>query len=252
MKVKIKKNAYVFAQSNDLREWLKKNEGKWFNVETKCLFNNQYNLKKYRVFDSMIEAVKDDARVNKGRCNYCGEIIIRGKEEEHFLSKENNKDCENCFWYKEKILDRKKEDTKNIEDCNGIRKTVFTHTYIDKYTKECTYENGCCNKECRNYDIEWFTEDNTYFLKYPNGLQLNEEKELLSIHNDNIKIGNYYLEIYPSLDYYRLSSARKTINFKFDKEQKTFYIKGIGYSAMKRLDIPDKINDKLIKILCER
>ncbi len=38
MKVKIKRNAYVwsngYTQSNNLREWLRKNEGNWIEVET--------------------------------------------------------------------------------------------------------------------------------------------------------------------------------------------------------------------------
>lgn len=169
MQIKIKKNAYVFAgynSNNEYRNKLKELEGKWIDVETNHLFNNQYNIKGLRIYDSMVEAVRNDARINKGKCNYCGTMLNVG------------------------------------ELCNK-------------------------HKKCINYGAKWFTPENTYFLKYPEGVKMMEDR-ILSIDALNIKIGSYYLESYPELDYFRLYNSRQTINFKYDG--KNFYIcNGIGY-----------------------
>jgi hypothetical protein len=78
MKIKIKKNAYVFAgsyQSGGMRDFLKENEGKWLEVETACLFDNQYNTATYRIYDSMVEEIKDDVRHLFKKCKYCGSMV---------------------------------------------------------------------------------------------------------------------------------------------------------------------------------
>ena len=178
MKVKIKKNAYCWSYTEKLRQYLKNNEGNWIEVETAHLFTNQYNTKDFRLFDSHIEAVENDARIDKGKCKYCGAILNKG------------------------------------EVCR-------------------------VHPECNKYGIEWFTPENTYFLKYPNGIK-QIEIEFLSIHPLNIKIGSYYLENYPSLDYYRLYNGRQTINFKFDGTN-YFVHNGIGFEQVKELPIPSKI-----------
>lgn len=110
-----------------------------------------------------------------------------------------------------------------------------------------TGETCIANKECADYGIKWFTPDNTFFLKYPNGLQ-QPGKEFLSIHEDAIKLGTYYLENHPSLGYYRLYNCRQTINFKFDG---TFYYvaNGIGYTQNRTLTIPEKVQKQLPKAI---
>ena len=76
MKIKLKKNAYVWGNnSTKMRDYLKENEGKWLEVETAHLFNNQYNTAEYRIYDSMIEEIKDDVRHLFKKCNYCGAMI---------------------------------------------------------------------------------------------------------------------------------------------------------------------------------
>lgn len=184
MKIKIKKNAYVFASynSSEMRNWLKEHEGAWVDVETDYLFNNQYNTEKYRIFDSMVEAVQDDAREGMGKCKYCGRMLRRGEK--------------------------------------------------------CTH-----SPECEKYGIEWFTPENTFFLKYPNGIK-QIQKEWLSIDDNCPKFGTYYLENYPSLDYFRLYNCRKTINFKYANG--IFYVPSIGWNATKHLDIPYK-NEQALK-----
>jgi len=66
MYVRIWKNAYIWAgsfNSSKLREYLKTNVGKWIEIDTKFLFNNQYNtIDGYRLYDAHIDSVKNDAR----------------------------------------------------------------------------------------------------------------------------------------------------------------------------------------------
>ena len=66
MYVRIWKNAYIWAgsfNSSKLREYLKTNVGKYIEIDTKFLFNNQYNtIDGYRLYDAHIDLVKNDAR----------------------------------------------------------------------------------------------------------------------------------------------------------------------------------------------
>lgn len=73
MKIKIKKNAYVWGDS--MREFLKESEGRWLEVETAHLFTNQYNTEQYRIYDSMVEEIRDDVRHLFKKCKYCGRMV---------------------------------------------------------------------------------------------------------------------------------------------------------------------------------
>lgn len=77
MKIKLKKNAYVFAGSfnGSMREFLKENEGKWLDVETAHLFDNQYNTAEHRIYDSMVSEIKGDVRHLFKKCKYCGTMV---------------------------------------------------------------------------------------------------------------------------------------------------------------------------------
>lgn len=114
-------NAWYKTCNHEMREWLKANAGEWVEVETDCLFTNQYNTEKYRIVDDMIVAVKDDARIGKAKCKYCGRI-----------------------------------------------------TEADE---PCTKHDQCASIP--------FSEDNTFFIKFPNGLGL-QIKEM-----PETKIGTY-------------------------------------------------------------
>lgn len=190
MFVRIKLNAYVWSSHmNDqanFRKYLQENEGKLIQVETDYLFNNQYNTPEFRLLDSHISEVVNDARIGKGKCKYCGTMLNEGQI---------------CLNY----------------------------------------------GQCPEYGIEWFTPENTFFMKYPKGLP-SPKKELLSVHDNNIKIGTYYLESFPELDYLQFYNCRQTINFKFDG--KYFYIhNSIGWNQHKHLPVPTKVEAKLIKTL---
>lgn len=183
MFIRIKKNAYVWSDNSKMRTFLKENEGELLQVETQHLFNDQYNAEGFRLYDTHISEVINDARIGKGKCKYCGKMYNEG---------------------------------------------------------EICLNNGLCPQ----YGIEWFTEDNTFFIKYPKGLPTPEEK----ISERDSKIGSYYLESYPSLDYLRIRNSRKTINFKYDG--KFFYVNnGIGWRQKKTLDIPVSAMTKLKKVL---
>ena len=202
MEIKIKKNAYVFTNSSEFKSWLKANEGQYVKVETDHLFNNQYNTEKYRIYDSMIESVKNDARQGKGKCKYCGTMLDTSKGQFQ------------C--------------TKYTMDNPSI---IGSHMPV----------------KCSDYDIEWFTPENTYFLKYPDGIK-QAQHEVLSCHDNNIKCGTYYLENFPSVDYFRIYNGHKTINFKYDGNM--FYIQnGIGYKQTNHLPVPERAEKQIIKEL---
>jgi len=76
MYVRINNIAYVYASNisykkagdttPSLREYLKANAGNWLEVETDFMFENQYNtVSGYRIYDTMISAIKNDARKQK-------------------------------------------------------------------------------------------------------------------------------------------------------------------------------------------
>lgn len=66
---------------------LKQIEGKTLDVETDCLFQDQYNTAPVpgvsehglRIFDYAVERVIDDARCDKMRCNWCGKTNDKGE-----------------------------------------------------------------------------------------------------------------------------------------------------------------------------
>jgi len=71
MMARISPVGYVYANSSygksGLREFLKENVGKFIEIDTTHLFNNQYNTANgYRIYDTMIDAIKNDARI-KGK-----------------------------------------------------------------------------------------------------------------------------------------------------------------------------------------
>lgn len=255
MKVLLKANSRV-----------KNTKPEWERVDTRALFNNQYNLVNVdcRVFDSDILAIVDDARINKGRCRYCGAIVKRGHEEEHYKEQESKK-CDACWWYRDKL--ESEERTKNAS----------TEIIYKKYKKVCTYpENGCTNTEHRRMGIEWFTPQNTYFLKYPNGYKQGAE-DLKAIIFDFIpvwensytvqyekKFGSYTLTAYHSItgnfEYFQIANCRKHINFLINLTAAgdldiLIYDSTFGYTVHKDFEIwHDKIacNVQLKKFFIER
>lgn len=183
-----KKNYADIHSSKGYQQWLDDNAGQWVEVDTDYLFNNQYNTTSiingdgslhggYRLYDSQIDAVRNDARVGMGKCKYCGKMVSFG--------------------------------------------------------------TGCSkHAECLIYGIEWFTEKNTYFLRYPTPpeIQVNEIEP--------IKVGTYKLEYSKYSECFILRNCRKTIRFRFHNNE--YWIdNGIGYTRRKFLDIPATLTVKI-------
>jgi hypothetical protein len=57
----------------DFKKWIAENQGKWVEIDTTCLFDNQYNtIDGKRIFDTWIDKIENDTRQGKGVCKYCG------------------------------------------------------------------------------------------------------------------------------------------------------------------------------------
>lgn len=93
MKILIKKGAARQHQvqvggngehSNRYRKALESIEGTWVEVETDYLFQSEFNTgpieglseNGLKIAATYVEAVQDDARIGKMRCNYCGTTSI--------------------------------------------------------------------------------------------------------------------------------------------------------------------------------
>ena len=73
MQILISKEPIVCGASNhSYRESLKALAGQWVDVETEHLFNDQYNVAHLRIMGQNVRKVKDDARLGKAKCGYCG------------------------------------------------------------------------------------------------------------------------------------------------------------------------------------
>lgn len=246
MYVRISDIAYIYCgYDNDRRQFFKDAAGLFMEVETDCLFNNQYNTKTQRIYDSMVSEVVGDVRTQWCKNSYTGEMVKVG-EETKVIEKETARahKCEGCFWHQSKI--KGKETTTEI--LNGAEIKTDKTTWI----KECAFEKGANGEDCThlvaaNAKFDYFTPENTFFLKYPKGLKKQGE-QILSIYKNCPKIGNYYLEYYPSLNYYRLTSARKRIDFNY--KDGYFYVNNtIGNNQSKHLDVPEKIEKGVLKAL---
>ncbi len=169
MKAKINMTAGAEYTHDKFNDTLRSLRGQWVEIDTTYLFNNQYNLKDYdiRIFDKDIDAIQDDVRAGMVKCGYCGKQFTNTDDlNAHYLAEENAAhDCENCRDYVKGISEVKRETTTEIDD-EGNKIETHTTKYI--YGKKCRW-SGCNKFEHRNHKPEYFTPQNTYFLKYPNG-----------------------------------------------------------------------------------
>lgn len=168
MKITIVKNAYVKASTQDskLREFLKINEGKSFEVETRWLFDNQYNVDGFRIYDSMIESIEDDARVDLvgvKYCRYCGNVLHKDETQCN-----NNEKCKEYKPYerysKEKTFflvhpnNIETIDFRELSDCRlkkdnnsdyQVKYDNGRYDYISSYPElgyyRINYRNSCIN-----------------------------------------------------------------------------------------------------------
>lgn len=241
MRIKIKKNAYVYAEKSNLRDFLKANEGKWLEVETSYLFNNQYNTKNFRIFDTMVEEIQNEVRHLWCKNKYTGSMVIVG-EEENYLQQCRAKirtACEGCFWYEKTNIKRDKQEVQ-------VDKNKSVETITTTWERKCSYKDGCTHEEPEKYGFEYFTPKNTYFLRVKNEAPF---KALLETWQE-VKIGTYIVYSLPSLGCMRIKNNRKNIDFKYIEG--LFYVGSLGWRECKKLDVPDKVNKELTKIIEEQ
>jgi len=259
-------------------EALEKSTNKWIEIETNYLFDNQYNtVDGRRIFDRDIKAIRNDARVGMGRCEYCGAMVKRGEEEKHFAEQEA-KSCVGCWYYRDRLLDRK-VDQKKTDSTNekGEKIVTTTKTIVETYKPRCTYNDAaqanrtdCTYKECRRAGIFWFTSDNTFFLKYPNGFDDITDFDRLVIRGFVFEQGCLNGRYIGKLGSYRLDANCKYVdgkkigveNFYIRNCRKSYYFRvvdgefyvkepsGYGYEKTNCLPgVPSDIN-KAVRAIC--
>ena len=246
--------------------------GKTVEIDTSFLFENQYNtMDGARIFDAQIARIYDDARVGMGKCRYCGKLLKRGEEEAHFAERESHT-CDGCFWHQNKMLtcDHSKPIVKETIGDDGARIVEETKTVVTTYQKYCAYgkyagKADCNYKECRAYGIEWFTPENTFFLRFPNGFEPIPAKDMNAdefIMFDNgtrwyykNKIGSYHLNIeldHGGIRYYSISNCRVHYNFRRVGGTWFLYDYTFGWRSAKTLDkVPANVIEKVLQIMAE-
>ena len=253
--------------------------GSIVEIDTSCLFNNQYNTTDgRRIFDQDIKAIQDDARPNMGKCRYCGAMIRRGEEEKHFSEREAQS-CTKCFWYRDHVTDRKTETrTEYTTNENGEQTRQTIRTTTETICKQCYYNDSstasrnratCSNRECRAYGVEWFTPENTFFLKYPNGFESIPEVDKLESRGFILdkrfihamyhkKIGSYNLQAIlhyedgkpEAIDYYMIWNARRNYKFRIENGEIFTDKYSFGFRKVKTLEgIPENVM-QAVKNIC--
>lgn len=252
------------------------NNGEWVEIDTSYLFHDQYNtVDGKRIFDREIKKIIDDVRPGLGRCRYCGAMVKRGEENKHFEVMES-RPCSGCWWYSDRLVSSTKQPP-TVEQTTGengetiTRKTVVT---TSKYEKVCTYKEkygGCTNTECRRMGIDWFTPENTFFLKYPNGFDAIPEVDKLAargfiVSSDTIdaryykKIGSYTLLALLSYENgkaagvraYRLYNCRRDYTFRYEAGELFTDKYAMGWRKVRTLDgVPGSVMEA-VKNICRR
>ena len=249
------------------------NSGEWVNIDTSCLFHDQYNTEDgKRIFDKDISRIVDDVRPGMGRCKYCGALVKRGEEEKHFQEKEK-KGCAGCFWQRDRVKDRKVTNSVQFQG----RERITVKTTVEKIEKVCSYgesnqnTSGCALKECRRMGIDWFTPDNTFFLKYPDGFSSIPDIDKLEmrgfVFDDrrlnaeyHKKLGSYTLTALLSyengkatgISAYRIANCRRWYVFRYENGELFTDKYAMGWRKVKTLEgIPASVMAD-VKAICGR
>lgn len=237
-------------------------------IDTKHLFNDQYNTigTDRRIFDRDIAAIVDDVRAGLGKCKYCGTLVKAGEEEKHYQEREENRNCKKCFWNSKKEIRTIEEETENSK--------IIRVTYEDfcRYPETSGHRTKCTCTECRAYGIEWFTPENTFFLKYPNGIPKEPiPEELKNLDRWDFwkgintadytlkkKIGSYILtaltlpatkEAPETLQFWRIANCRKDYNFIYINGELYTNKYAFTWKHVKTLDgIPEKVMEQVNQI----
>lgn len=256
--------------------------GELVEIDTSWLFNDQYNTlpseggseNGRRILDGEVARIYDDARVGMGKCRYCGAMVRRGEEERHFAEREAQ-GCEKCFWWQKKLLSTEYSNPVKQEFANadGTITTKTTRTTTDIWVKECAYKNrdgnhaDCDNKECRAHGIEWFTPENTFFLRYQHGFDpIPAERVWNADFEEHFnyaeyykKIGTYTLSAWSyghknidstGVDFFELENARRDYKFRLEDDTWFIFDRRFGWKQHKTLEgIPDAVIAKVREIM---
>lgn len=245
----------------------------WVEIETACLFNNQYNTADgKRIFDNDILEIEDDARRNMGKCRYCGAMVRKGEEEKHFTAREKA-GCAKCFWQRERVTDRKVSTAAQItgDKRTTVKTTVETLEKVCSYNERGDCKSDCTLKECRAYGIEWFTPENTFFLKYPKGFSSIPEVDKLEIRgfivSDRLqnaeyrkKLGSYTLKALLTYEdgkatgiyAYRLYNCRRDFLFRYENGELFTDKYSFGWYTVKTLEGVPAAVMQAVKAICNR
>lgn len=255
-------------------------------IDTTCLFENQYNLfpaegekNGKRIFDAEVVRIIDDARVGMGKCGYCGALVKRGEEEKHFAEMEAKiGQCDKCLWWRGKIISSSRSHSdpvrKELPDGKIEETRVDTTIYIMQ--KECEYERygGCACAEHRKHGIRWFTPENTFFLKYPDGFNgigtgnliangfikpnIRELRNGTYVWEYRKKIGSYYLSAivrYESgkqveITNFYLRNCRRHYDFRFEDGKWFIHDGTFGWKQVPYLQgVPADVENRVKKIV---
>lgn len=249
--------------------------GEWVEIETACLFHDRYNTKGKRIFDKDIKRIVDDVRPGLGKCRYCGKLVKRGEENRHFEEMEK-RPCSKCWWYQDRLISSTKQ--RPVVECttgeNGETVTRKTVTTVSQYEKVCTYKDkygNCTNSECRRMGIDWFTPENTFFLKYPDGFESIPEVDKLAARGFMVsestvdapyykKIGSYTLLALLSYEdgkatgirAYRLYNRRRDYTFRYENGELFSDKYAFGWRKVKTLEgVPASVMEA-VRNICRR
>lgn len=143
----------------------------------------------------------------------------------------------------ERIIDDKRINRGKCGYCgNALKKG---DKCLKHRTSEQLYGIDSTPNDCDNYNPNWFTEKNCYFLKYPMGYN-HSEKFYRKLKKSPIKIGSYTLKF--DGEFFRLSNQRKDFKFKYDGINFIFH-GSCGFHMSKKIDVPYSTMIKLKSIL---
>ena len=249
-------------------------------IDTTHLFNDQYNLypdsdgRAERIFDGQIVRIIDDARPGMGRCRYCGKMIRRGEEEDHFRAEES-RPCEHCWWYQDRRIsvDQGPAHESKSVGSDGRVTVRKVRTTVEIYEKQCAHKekHGCCsNFEHRRLGIDWFTPENTFFLKNPDGFAPIQTDGLTKHGFTSIsdwlavfdhKIGSYRLCAHlvkagpgqePKVETFSIDNCRTNHIFRYENGSWYVWDRTFGWKEKKTLDrVPFDVLQRVKKIVQE-
>lgn len=217
-------------------------------VDTKCIFDNQYNTTDgKRIYDVDVKYIIDDIRLGEFYCS----SVKQGTYEEvlNAIREERSKinQCKGCnYWRATQRVEEKCTEEKIVTDTE----VTTIRTTVHKF--QCTYYKSTCVHDIEEKPVLFREKKDCFFCKYPNGAPdmtsfkkflvnnadkynivarwSNQELTETSSFKCSKKFGSYLLESIWYNDYFTLSNARNEFRFYIDFKNKKFILRdSIGY-----------------------